>query len=62
MTEVKNIVPCLTKKEVAQRLNVSLRKVDYMIAGGDLVGFYIGKCWRMKPEHLERWMEKRERV
>lgn len=54
-----NIESCLTKKQVAERLNVSVRKVDYMIEQGEIVGFKIGKSWRMKPENLERWIEKK---
>ena len=55
----QSIKSCLTKKEVAQRLNVSVRKLQYMIAEGEIVGFYVGNEWRMKPENLERWIDKK---
>lgn len=60
--DTSNAAPqsCLTKKHVAERLNVSLRKVDYMIEAGEIVGFKIGKSWRMKAENLERWIEKKQ--
>jgi excisionase family DNA binding protein len=57
----KNINPCLTMDEVVTRLNCSKRKVEQMVANGELVGFYIGKLWRMRPENLERWIEAREK-
>lgn len=58
-TEIK---PCLTKKEVALRLNVSIRKLQYMISAGEIAGFYVGNEWRMKPENLERWMDIRSKT
>jgi excisionase family DNA binding protein len=62
MRATTTISPCLTKKEVAQRLNVSVRKVEYMIAEGEIIGYKIGKVWRMRPENLERWIENKEKV
>lgn len=53
--------PCLTKKDVAQRLNVSEKTVDRMRKAGKLIGFKIKGQWRMKPENLERWISNKEK-
>lgn len=58
-TITQNTTPCLTIEDVVKRLNVSKRTVERMIQRGDIVGFYVGRVWRMKPENLERWIEKR---
>lgn len=61
MSTTTEIKPCLTKKEVAERLNISIRKLQYMIADEEIVGFYVGNEWRMKPENLERWIDSRSK-
>jgi excisionase family DNA binding protein len=47
--------------EVAARLNCSKRKVEKMVAEGEIIGFKLGKLWRMRPENLERWIETKEK-
>jgi len=62
MSEKQLITPCLTLKEVAARLNCSLRTVEKMIAAREIVGFKVGNEWRIRPEWLEKWIEKKEKA
>lgn len=55
------ISPCLTKKDVAQRLRVSVKTVNRMIKKGELIGFKPHGEWRMRPENLERWISNKEK-
>jgi excisionase family DNA binding protein len=58
-TEIK---PLLTKKDVCEKLAISLRTLDRLIEGDKIIGFKVGGSWRMRPENLDRWIEARERV
>jgi excisionase family DNA binding protein len=49
----------LTVKQVAEKLNVSVRTVQRMQEDGQIAFVKIGKCVRMREEHLENWIEKR---
>lgn len=50
----------LTINEVANILTVAPKTVRKYIKKGQLAGIKMpGGDWRMKPEHLDRWMEKR---
>jgi excisionase family DNA binding protein len=49
----------LTVKEVAQKLNVSTRTVERMMEDGKIAFIKIGKCVRMREEHLEGWLDKK---
>lgn len=60
MSVKQDITPCLTIKEVAERLNCSVRTVERMIHTREIIGFKVGADWRIRPENLERWIEKRE--
>lgn len=61
MSTTTPMQPCLTKKDVAHRLNVSEKTVDRMIKDGDLIGFKTRGEWRMRPENLERWISSKEK-
>jgi excisionase family DNA binding protein len=56
----KTILPLLTKKEVCEKLSISLRTLDRMIGKGEIVGAKIGSQWRMKQENLERWIDQKQ--
>lgn len=49
----------LTTKEVAEKLNVSISTVKRMQEDGQIAFVKIGKCVRMREEHLENWIERR---
>lgn len=59
MSAKTQIQPLLTKKDVCVKLVISLRTLDRMIERGEITGLKIGGQWRMKPENLERWIEKK---
>jgi excisionase family DNA binding protein len=61
VSTIQEIRPAYTKKDVATRLNCSVRKVETMIEKREIVGFYVGNEWRMRPENLERWIDKKEK-
>jgi excisionase family DNA binding protein len=58
-SNARAIPPMYTVKDVARRLNVSTSKVSKLISQGLLVGAKIGGSWRMKPENLERWIDRK---
>jgi excisionase family DNA binding protein len=60
MSTKPDITPCLTIADVATRLKVERKTVTRMIERGELAGFKVGRVWRIRPENLERWIEKRE--
>lgn len=47
------------KKEAAQFLKVSLRKIDYLRAAGELPWFAVGRCVRFLLADLEEFVQKR---
>ena len=49
----------LTVKEVAAKLKVSTRTVQRWQEEGTIAFIKIGKCIRMREEHLENWLNKR---
>lgn len=56
----KQLNPMLTKKDVCQKLVISLRTLNRLIDRGEIIGAKIGGQWRIRPENLERWIEKKE--
>jgi excisionase family DNA binding protein len=54
------ITPMYSMDDVARRLNMSKRTVKKLIDQGHIFGTRIGSAWRMKPENLERWLEKKQ--
>jgi excisionase family DNA binding protein len=56
----KTILPLLTKKEVCEKLHISLSTLDRKIKKGEIVGLKMGGLWRMKPENLERWIDQKQ--
>lgn len=49
----------LTIKEVAARLNVSTRTIERLHESNQMAFIKIGKCVRMREEHLENWLDKK---
>jgi len=49
----------LTIKQVAEKLNVSIRTIERMQQNGEIAFVKIGKCVRMREEYLENWIDKR---
>lgn len=46
-------------KEVAQRLGVSLRKLEYLISEGNAPAFTrIGRTRKWRPKDVDDWVEK----
>jgi excisionase family DNA binding protein len=60
MKPTTEINPCFTIEDVASRLSVDRKTVVRMIERGEIIGFKVGRVWRIRPENLERWIEKRE--
>jgi len=46
--------------EVARQLGVSLRKAQALCQNGDIVAIRVGRCWRVRQEHLDAWIAERE--
>ena len=59
MTTSSTIKPLLTKKDVCEKLAISEPTLNRMIRKGKIVGVKIGGSWRMKPENLEKWIDKK---
>jgi excisionase family DNA binding protein len=49
----------LTVKEVAERLKVTTRTVQKWQEEGTISFIKIGKCVRIREEHLENWLNKK---
>lgn len=50
-------------EQVAERLNVSLKTVRRLLLAGDIVGFRVGRVWRIDPAAVEDYVHmQRERV
>jgi hypothetical protein len=47
--------------EVARQLGVSLRKAQSLCQNGDIVAIRVGRCWRVRQEHLDAWITEREK-
>ncbi len=52
--------PLLTRSEAAKALAVSVRKVDYLIAAGELPVVRMGRTIRIRPSAIEYFVEARE--
>ena len=50
----------LTRQEAAESLSVSIRKLDMLIASGDLPAVRMGKAVRVRPSAIEYFIEARE--
>jgi excisionase family DNA binding protein len=59
MDNTVKIKKLLNKKDVCELLSISIPTLDRMIARGEIAGVKIGKGWRMRPENLERWIDKK---
>lgn len=46
--------------EVARQLGVSLRKAQSLCQNGDIVAIRVGRCWRVRQDHLDAWISERE--
>lgn len=51
-----------TLPEVAQLLNLSLRKVVYLVSSRELRSFRVGKSRRVSAETLEEFIKKSEKA
>jgi excisionase family DNA binding protein len=49
----------LTIKQVAQKLQVSERTIERWMEEGKISFVKLGKCVRMREEHLEGWIDKK---
>jgi excisionase family DNA binding protein len=47
----------LTRKEVADLLNISLRHLDTLVASGEIVPVRIGRSVRFRPKSVEEFIE-----
>ena len=47
----------LTVEEVADQLRVSTQTVRRWVKEGELPGYRVGRCFRVKRADLERWIE-----
>jgi len=47
----------LTRKEVAELLNISLRHLDTLVASRELVPIRIGRSVRFRPKSIEDFIE-----
>lgn len=53
--------PLLTRKEAAEALSISVRKVDYLIASGDIPAVRLGrKTVRIRPSAVNYLIEANE--
>ena len=50
----------MTRQEAAESLSVSIRKLDLLIASGDLPVVRMGKAVRVRPSAIEYFIEARE--
>ncbi|WP_369335599.1 helix-turn-helix domain-containing protein [Luteolibacter arcticus] len=50
----------LTRQEAAESLSVSIRKLDLLIAAGDLPAVRIGAAVRVRPSAIDYLIEARE--
>jgi len=50
----------MTRQEAAESLSVSIRKLDMLIASGDLPVVRMGKAVRVRPSAIEYLIEARE--
>jgi excisionase family DNA binding protein len=50
----------MTRQEAAESLSVSIRKLDQLIASGDLPAVRMGKAVRVRPSAIEYLIEARE--
>ena len=50
----------LTRQEAAESLSVSIRKLDMLIASGDLPAVRMGKAVRVRPTAIDYFIEARE--
>lgn len=48
----------LKPKDVAEDLNVSLGTVKKLLTSGELVGFRVGRLWRIMPHSLEEFKQR----
>ena len=51
----------LTRKEVAEILQLSVRTIDYMVATNQIPHKRVGLSVRFSEKVLERWMEQGEK-
>lgn len=57
-----NEIKMMTREEVAEALRVSLRKVDYLIADGELAHTKIGRRVLVSTHELERYVRNLTRI
>lgn len=50
-----------TVKEIAELLQVKETTVQRHLAAGKMIGFKIGKDWRVKQEDLHRYIEENKK-
>ena len=61
MAEITTSPQLLTRKQAAEKLAISLRTVDELIARGDLPAVrFAHKCVRIRPSALDYLIEARE--
>ena len=48
----------LTPAQVGERLQVTERTVYQWLRNGRLVGFKLGRLWRIRPEDLEDFLDR----
>ncbi len=52
----------LTPQQAADALGVSLRKLRYMAATGEIPHVCLGRLTRYDPRDLKRWIKKTKRI
>jgi excisionase family DNA binding protein len=58
--EVKNMSRrCMSTKEVAEALGCSTSVTGHLLRTGQLKGFKIHSHWRVRPDELEKFVERR---
>ena len=58
----RTINSLLTRKEAASTLHISLRKLDELLASGELPRVLIGTCVRIDAKDLEVFIEKSKNI
>ena len=47
----------LTVKQAAEYLNLPTAKVYELVRGKDFPAVKIGKSWRIRKDHIDRWLD-----
>ncbi|MCA1027673.1 helix-turn-helix domain-containing protein [Cytobacillus kochii] len=59
---MKKIQPMLTAKDVAKRLNVSIRFAYELMQRSDLTTVKMGRSVRVEEDDLQKWIDKQKQI